>query len=152
EELYNLTKSSLLEIKDNHGQTALSVTTHPDIIDRLIAFGTDISSLDNNHMNAIMVAVSNGHISIVDRLLCSINDQSLSILDQVENRNDRSIFLIAIQTGSIDMCSLLLTHPYIQWDTTDKQRMNAIHIAAQNNSYDLIEFLYNYIRKSNKFL
>ncbi|CAF1088242.1 unnamed protein product [Adineta steineri] len=152
EELYNLTKSSLLEIKDNHGQTALSVTTHPDIIDRLIAFGADISSLDNNHMNAIMIAVSNGHIPIVDRLLCSINDQSLSILDQVENRNDRSIFLIAIQTGSIDMCSLLLTHPYIQWDTTDKQRMNAIHIAAQNNSYDLIEFLYNYIRKSNKFL
>ncbi|CAF3407987.1 unnamed protein product [Rotaria sp. Silwood1] len=148
QEFYNLTQSSILEIKDKHGQTALSVTTHLDIIDQLITCGADISSLDNNDMNAIMIAVSNGQTNIVNRLLSAINHQLLSILDQIENKNQRSIFLIAVQTGSIEMCSLLLTHPCIRWDTIDKQRMNAFHIAAQNNHYELITFLCNHIQQS----
>jgi ankyrin repeat protein len=152
QKLYKLTQTSLLEIKDNQGQTALSVTTHPDIIYELIAYGADISSLDNNHMNAIMIAVLIGQISIVNCLLSAINDKLLSIFDQVEKRNNRSIFLIAVQTGSIDMCSLLLTHSYIRWDTIDKQYMNAFHIAAQNNSYELIQFLCDYIRKSDQLI
>ena len=145
QEILNLTQTSLLEIKDNHGRTALSVTTNSDIIDQLITSGADISSLDNNDMNAIMIAVSTGQLAIVNRLLSAINDQLLPILDQVENRNDYSIFLIAVQTGSIDMCSLLLSHSYIQWNTIDKQCMNAFHIAAKNNHYELIKFLCNYI-------
>ncbi|UJR21124.1 hypothetical protein I4U23_024224 [Adineta vaga] len=152
QQLHKLTSSSLLEIKDHRGRTALSVTTNPDITDQLLSFGADISSLDNNNMNAIMIAVSTGQINIVNRLLSSLNDQLYSILDQVEKRNDYSIFLIAVQTGSIDMCSLLLTHPYIRWDTIDKQRRNAFHIAARNNHYDLIEFLCDYIQKSNRFM
>jgi ankyrin repeat protein len=146
EEIYNLTQSTLLEIKDDHGQTPLSVTTNPDIIDRLISFHADISSLDNNHMNAIMIAVSTVQIAVVNRLLSAINNQLLPILDQVEKRNDYSIFLIAVQTGSIDMCSLLLTHPSIRWETVDKQRMNAFHIAAKHNHYELIEFLCKHIQ------
>ncbi len=152
QQLYKLTQTSLLDIKDNHGQTALSITTHSDIIDELIAYGADISSLDNNHMNTIMIAVLTGQIAIVNRLLSAINNQLLPIFDQVEKRNERSIFLIAVQTGSIDMCSLLLTHSYIRWDTIDKQCMNAFHIAAQNNHYELIQFLCNYIQKSNQFI
>jgi ankyrin repeat protein len=149
-ELYNLTQISLLEIKDNHGQTPLSVTTHPDIISQLIEYGADISSLDTNHMNVLMSAVSTGQIAVVDRLLSAVNDKLMTIFDQVEKRNDRSIFLIAARTGSVDMCSLLLTHPYIRWDTLDKQRMNAFHIAARNNHSELIKFLCDHIRKSNK--
>jgi len=154
-QLYKLTRTSLLEIKDNHGQTALSVTTDPDIIDQLIVYGAKISSLDNNHMNAIMIGVLTGQIAIVNRLLSAINNNNnrlLSILDQVEKRNNRSIFLIAIQTGSNDMCSLLLTHRYIRWDTIDKHHMNAFHIAAENNHYELIQYLCNYIQKSEKLL
>ncbi|CAF3672911.1 unnamed protein product [Rotaria sordida] len=150
QEFYNLTQSSLLEIKDKHGRTVLSVTTHLDIIDQLITFGADISSLDNNDMNAIMVAVSTGQITIVNRLLSTINHQLLPILDQIESKNQRSIFLIAVQTGSIDMCSLILTHPYIRWDTIDKHRMNAFHIAARNNHYELITLLCNHIQQSTK--
>ena len=150
QELYNLTQSSLLEIKDDHGQTALSVTTHLDIVEQLLAFGADISSLDNNNMNATMIAVLNGEITIVNHLLSTINDQLLTILDQVEARNDYSIFLIAVQTGSVDMCSLLLTHPYIRWDTVDRQSMNAFHLAARYNHYELIEFLCNHIQKLDK--
>lgn len=138
--LYQLTKTSLLEIKDIYGQTPLSVTTNLDIIDELIKYGADISSIDNNDMNVIMIAVLNNHISLVNHLLSSIN-----IFDQVENQNNRSLFLIAVQTGSIDMCSLLLTHRSIQWNTIDRQHMNIFHIAAQNNYYELLQFLYNYI-------
>ncbi|CAF2821950.1 unnamed protein product [Rotaria sp. Silwood2] len=149
-EFYNLKQSSILEIKDEHGQTALSVTTHPDIIDQLITFGSDISSLDHHDMNAIMIAVSIGQINIVKRLLSAINHQSLPIFDQVENKKQRSIFLIAVQTGSIDMCSLLLTHSYIRWNTIDKQRMNAFHIAAKSNHHELITLLCNHIKQSAK--
>jgi ankyrin repeat protein len=101
-----------------------------------------------------MIGVLTGQIAIVNRLLSAINNNNrlLSILDQVEKRNNRSIFLIAIQTGSIDMCSLLLTHRYIRWDTIDKYHMNAFHIAAENNHYELIQFLCNYIQKSEKLL
>ena len=152
EEICNLTRTSLLEIKDNYGRTALSVTTHSDIVNKLIEFGADISSLDHNHMNVLMTAVSTCQISIVNRLLLSINHQLQSIIDQIETKNERSIFLIAVQTGSIDICSLLLTHPYVRWDTVDKQRMNAFHIAAQNNYCDLIKFLCNYIQQLDKLI
>jgi ankyrin repeat protein len=150
--LFSLTQSSLLEIKDDHGRTALSVTTNPDIIDELITYGSDISSLDNYHMNALMIAVSKIQITIVEHLLFSINDQSNKIFDQVTKQNNRSIFLLAVQTGSFRMCSLLLTHPNIRWDTIDKQRMNAFHIAARNNHYELIEFLCNHIQKTEKLI
>ncbi|CAF3769703.1 unnamed protein product [Rotaria socialis] len=150
QEFYNLTQLSLLEIKDRRGRTALSVTTQPDIIDQLITFGSDISSTDHDQMNAIMIAVSTGQISIVNRLLSVFDHQFLPILDHVESKHQRSIFLIAIQTGSIDMCSLLLTQPCIRWDTIDKQRMNAFHIAAQNNHYELITLLCNHIQQSTR--
>ena len=152
EEICNLTQTSLLEIKDNHGRTALSVTTHSDILDKLIEFGADILSLDHNHMNVLMLAVSMCQISIVNHLLLSIHHQLQTIFDQIETKNERSIFLIAVQTGSIDICSLLLTHPYVRWDTVDKQRMNAFHIAAQKNYYELIKFLCNYIQQSDKLI
>lgn len=148
QKLHQLTHNSLLEIKDIHGQTALSVTTDSNITDELIRYDTDISSIDNNDMNALMIAVLTGQISIVNRLLSVINNQLISILDQVENQNNRSIFLIAVQTGSIDMCLLLLTHPFIRWDTIDRQHMNAFHIVAQNNHYELLQFLCNHIQKS----
>ena len=138
-ELFSLTQTSLLEIKDNNGQTALSLTTHSDIIDELITSGADISNLDNNHMNVLMIAVSKNQLSIVEHLLFAINNQLIIIFNQVTKRNNRSIFLLAVQTGSISMCSLLLTYPYIRWDTIDKQRMNAFHIAAKNDHYELIE-------------
>jgi len=152
QELFSLTQQSLLEIKDNHGETPLSVTTNRDILNELITYGADISSLNNNHMNVLMIAVSKGQISIVEHLLFSINDQLISIFDQVTKGDNRSVFLIAVQTGSIDMCSLLITHPYIRWDTIDKQRMNAFHIAARNNHYKLIEFLSEQIRNTDKFM
>jgi len=151
-ELLSLTQSSLLEIKDDHGQTALSITTNSDIIDELITFGADISSLDNNHMNVLMIAVSKNQLSIVEHLLFAINDQLINIFDQVTETNNRSIFLLAVQTGSIRMCSLLLNHSKIRWNTIDKQRMNAFHIAARNNHYELIEFLCNQIRRPEKLI
>ncbi|CAF1027311.1 unnamed protein product [Adineta ricciae] len=152
QELYKLTGVLLLEIKDRRGQTALSVTTSASVVDQLIFFGADITSLDNNNMNAIMIAVSAGQLTIVNRLLSVLNDQLYPILDQVEKRNDYSIFLIAVQTGSVEMCSLLLTHSYIRWNTVDKQRRNAFHIAARNDHYDVIEFLCDYIQKSDRFM
>ena len=151
-ELFSLTHSSLLEIKDDRGQTALSVTTNSDIVSELIAAGADISSLDNNRMNVLMIAVTKGHLSIVELLLFAINDNLAEIFNQVTKRDNRSIFLIAVEKGSIDMCSLLLTHPNVRWDTTDKQRMNAFHIAAQNNHHELIELLCKHIRKSDKLV
>jgi ankyrin repeat protein len=151
-ELFSLSQSSLLEIKDHHGRTALSVTTNPDIIDELITSGADISNLDKHNMNVLMIAVSKNQIAIVEHLLFAINNQLNKIFDQVTKRNNRSIFLLAVKTGSIPMCALLLTHPYIRWDTIDKQRMNAFHIAAQNNHSELIEFLCNHIRKSEKLI
>ena len=148
-ELLALTHSSLLEIKDYRGQTALSVTTHIDIIHELITFGADISSLDNNHMNVLMIAISKSQRFIVEYLLHIINKQQITIFDQVTKQNDRSLFLIAIQTGSIEMCSLLFNYSYIHWNTIDKQRMNLFHIAVQNNYPQLIEFLCQQIKKSN---
>ncbi|CAF0926376.1 unnamed protein product [Rotaria sp. Silwood1] len=150
--LLSLTQSSLLEIKDKRGQTALSVTTNLDIVNELITSGADITSLDNNDMNVLMIAVSKNQLSIVKYLLLAINDQSVKIFDQVTKRNNRTIFLIAVRTGSIDMCSLLLTHSYVRWDTTDKQRMNAFHIAARNNHPRLIELLSEHIKQPDKFM
>ncbi|CAF0870230.1 unnamed protein product [Adineta steineri] len=152
QKLIALTEKSLLEIKDDQGHTALSVTTNFDIINELITYGADISSLNNNHMNVLMIAVSKGQLLIVEHLLLMIKDQFKSIFDQVTKGNNRSIFLIAVETGSIDMCSLLLNHPYIRWDTIDKQRMNAFHIAARNNHYKLIEFLSERLRKSGRLM
>jgi ankyrin repeat protein len=149
-ELLSLTGSSLLEIQNDHGQTALSVTTNIDIVNELITFGADISSLDNNNMNVLMIAVLKDQLPIVEHLLFAIDDQSTNIFDQVTKRNNRSIFLIAVQTGSIDMCSVLFTHPYVRWDTIDKQRLNAFHIAARHNHHKLIEFFCEQIRKSDK--
>lgn len=150
--LHNLTQASLLEVKDHRGQTALSVTTHPAVIDQLIAFGADIASLDRNHMNAIMIATATGQLAAVRRFLAAIEDDELGVLEQIENRNDYSLFLIAVRTGSVEMCSLLLTHAHVRWDTVDRERRNALHLAARNNYDDLIEFLCNYIRKSDRFL
>ncbi|CAF3944056.1 unnamed protein product, partial [Rotaria magnacalcarata] len=150
QKLLSLTQSSLLEIKDCHGQTALSVTTQLDIVNELITSGADISSIDNNHMNVLMIAVSKGQKTIVDHLLLSISDQLLQVFDQVTKKDNRTIFLVAAQTGSIDMCSSLLTHPNVRWDTIDKQRMNAFHIAARNNHPKLIGFLCEKMTQSDK--
>jgi ankyrin repeat protein len=103
-------------------------------------------------MNVLMIAVTKNQIAIVEHLLFAINDQLTTIFDQVTKGNNRSIFLLAVQTGSTQMCALLLTHPYIRWDTMDKQRMNAFHIAARNNHSEVIEFLCNYIRKPDKLM
>lgn len=149
--LLSLTQSTLLEIKDKRGHTALSLTTNTDIINELLRFKADISSVNRNHMNVLMIAVSKNQISIVEHLLYVI-DSSLNkkLFDQVTKRNNRSIFLLAVETGSIPLCELLLSNEYIRWDTIDRQRMNAFHIAARNNHYELIEFLCNYIQKSDK--
>ncbi|CAM2703307.1 unnamed protein product [Rotaria socialis] len=152
QKLLSLSQSSLLEIKDRHGQTALSVTTQLDIVNELIASGADISSIDNNHMNVLMIAVSKGQKMIVEHLLLGISDQLLKVFDQVTKKDNRTIFLVAAQTGSIDMCSSLLTHPNVRWDTIDKQRMNAFHIAARNNHSKLIEFLCEKMTQSDKFI
>ena len=150
QEIFALTGSSLLEIKDDRGRTALSLTTNVNIVNELITYGADISSLDNNNMNVLMIAVLKGQISIVENLLFTINDQSKDIFDQVTLRKNRSIFLIAVKTGSIEMCSVLLSNPYIRWDTVDKQRMNAFHIAASNDHHKLIEYLCKQIRTPDK--
>ncbi|CAF3262966.1 unnamed protein product [Rotaria socialis] len=152
QKLLSLSQSSLLEIKDRHGQTALSVTTQLDIVNELIASGADISSIDNNHMNVLMIAVSKGQKMIVEHLLLGISDQLLKVFDQVTKKDNRTIFLVAAQTGSIDMCSSLLTHPNVRWDTIDKQRMNAFHIAARNNHSKLIEFLCEKMTQSDKLI
>jgi ankyrin repeat protein len=147
-ELLSLTQTSLLEIKDNHGQTALSVTTNTDIIDTLITSGANISSRDNKHMNVLMIAVSKNRLSIVEHLLFAINDKQFEIFNQVTKRKNRSIFLLAVHTGSIPLCSTLLKHQYIRWDTVDKNRRNIFHIAAQDDHYELMDYLCNHIRKS----
>ena len=46
------------------------------------------------------------------------------------------------------MCSALLQHPHIRWDTVDKNRWNMFHIAAHDNHYELMEYLCNHIKKS----
>ena len=149
-ELVKLTQTNLLEIQDNHGQTALSLACHPDIVDQLISFGADISSVDHQQMNALMIAVSNRQLSVVDRLLTVVSEQSMAIFDQVEKSHDRSIFLIAVDTGDVEICSLLLSHPSIRWDILDRQRMNAFHIAARNNHHELIQVLCNHLEKSER--
>ena len=50
------------------------------------------------------------------------------------------------------MCSLLLTHPSIRWNTVDKERFNAFHIAAQNNHSELIQCLWNHLQKPRFYL
>ena len=75
QELCNIIGTPLLEIKDNHARTALSVTSHPDIIDKLIESGADMSSVDHNNMNALMIAVSMGRIDVVHHLLSLVNYQ-----------------------------------------------------------------------------
>lgn len=150
EKLLSLTQTSLLEMKDHRGQTALSVTTSLNIVEQLIKAGADISSVDNNNMNVLMLAVSNLQSSIVDHLFSAINDQLFKVYDQVTKRDKRTIFLLAIQTGSIDMCALLLTNPNIRWNQSDKKRMNAFHIAARNDYPKLIEFLSEEIKKLDK--
>lgn len=150
--LYQLTGISLLEIRDYLGQTAVFLPTRSDIIEELINYGADISVVDDQQMNPIMTAIVTGQTDIVRCYLSAIDHRSGSILNQVEKRNHRSLFLLAVQTGSIPICSFLLTHPSIRWDTLDKSRFNAFHIAAQNNHYSLISFLCNRIRKPEKFL
>jgi len=147
-ELLSLTQTSLLEIKDRRGQTALSVTTNTDIIDELITSGADISSLDNKHMNVLMIAVSKNRLSIVEHLLFAINDKLPEIFNQVTKKKHRSLFLLAVHTGSIPLCSALLNHRYVRWDTMDKNRLNIFHISTRDNHYELMEFLCNHIRKS----
>lgn len=147
-ELLSLTPKSLLEFKDRHGRTALSLTTNTDIIDELIKSGADISSCDRKNMNVLMIAIYNDQISIVEHLLMIINKDLPDIFDQVSKKKQRSVFLLAVHNGSIRMCSTLLSHPCIRWDTVDKNRMNLFHIAARNDHYELIEFLCNHIRRS----
>ena len=150
QELFSLTDTSLVEIKDDQGRTALSTTTNSDIITELLTHGADITSLDINHMNALMIAVANSQLPVAEHLLYSIDDLSMSTLSQVEKRNGRSIFLLAVRRGSIDMCSLLLTNPYVEWDTIDKQRMNAFHIAAQYDHHELIAYLSTHLHKAER--
>lgn len=147
-ELLSLTQTSLLEIKDRRGQTALCVTTNADIIDELIKYGADVSSCDRRNMNILMIAISNDQITLVEHLLTIIDKNLPNFFDQVTKRKHRSIFLLAVDAGSIRMCSTLLNHPQIRWDTVDKNRMNIFHIAAHNDHYELMEFLCNYIRRS----
>lgn len=146
--LLSLTRTSLLEIKDRRGQTALSVTMNTDIIDELIKYGADISSCDRKNMNVLMIAISKDQLSLVEHLLTVIDQNLPDIFDQVTKKKHRSMFLLAVHTGSIRMCSTLLNHPQICWDTVDKNRMNIFHIAARNDHYELMEFLCNYIQKS----
>ena len=141
EKLIVLKTSSLLEIKDNHGRTPLSVTNNLDIMNLLLNAGADITSLDHNHMNVLMIAVSKCQISIVDYLLTVAGDQSVTLFDQVERKQQRSIFLLAVQTGSVELCSKLMTHPSVRCDSIDKQRMNAFHIAARQNHHLLLHYL-----------
>jgi ankyrin repeat protein len=150
--LFTLTQSYLLEIQDNQGQTALSVTTHAEIIDELLKFDADISSLDHNHMNVLMIAVSKSQRTIIEHLLNAMGNKHTNMCKQVDKRHHRSTFLIAAQTGSVDICSLLLTNSNIHWNTTDRQRMNAFHLAARYNHYELIEFLCQYIQNSDRLL
>ena len=151
QELFALTQATLLNIQDARGQTALSVTTSPEIVDELLAAGADITSIDDNRMNALMIAVSKSQSVIVERLLFP-KDQSVgTMFEQVDKRYHRSILLLAAQTGSVSICSLLLMHPAIRWDTIDKQRMNALHLAARYNHHELIEFLSDHIRKSDRW-
>jgi ankyrin repeat protein len=152
DELIDLTQTSLLEIKDKHGRTALSLANHPDITERLIKCNADVSTVDNCHMNPLMLAVYHGQLSIVDRFLIAASHRLPAILDQQDKINARSIFLLAVEKGSIDMCSLLLTHSAIRWDTLDRQRMNIIHIAARYNHNELLQFLCHYLRQENRSL
>ena len=152
QKLSELTQTSLLDMQDQHGQTAVFLSTRSDIVEELIAYGADLSVLDHQQMNPIMTAILAGHTGIVSSLLSAIDDRSVSILDQVEKRDQRSLFLLAVQTGSIPMCSLLLTHPSIRWDIVDKYRLNAFHISALNNHHQLIPLLCNHIRRSDKLL
>ena len=152
EALLNLTQSILLEIKDDRGRTALSVTTDPEIIEQLMLAGADVSSVDANNMNVLMIAVSHGHTHVVDCLLSKFSEPLIPIVDQVERADDRSIFLIAVQTGNVKMCSRLLEHPSIRWDTVDKQLLNAIHIAARYNHEQLILWLCNDERRTDRLL
>ena len=152
QELVKLTPTSLLEILDMHGQTALSIAAHPDIADQLVTFGADTSSQDHNQMNALMIAVANRRLAVVDRLLAVVSEQSSAVLDQVEKSNDRSIFLIAMETGYVEMCSLLLSYPLVRWDTIDRHRMNAFHIAARNNHHELIQVLCNHVTEPDPLL
>ena len=150
--LLSLTQSILLEIKDDRGRTALSVTTDPEIIEQLMAAGADVSSLDANNMNVLMIAVSHSHTHIVDCLLSRFSDQLIPIVDQVEVKDERSVFLIAVQTGHVKICSRLLEHPSIRWDTVDKQLLNAIHLAARYDHEELIRWLCNDVRRPDRFL
>ena len=150
-QLLSSTDRTFLEIKDNRGQTALFFATNVDILDQLIQSNADISSLSRSNMNVLMHAVSKQRISIVEHLLFVINNQSIDILNQVARRKNRSVFLLAVETGSVQLCSSLLSYPNIRWDTVDKQRFNAFHIAAQKGHHELIQHLCEHIRQLGRY-
>lgn len=150
-ELLSLTGTSLLEMKDIKGQTCLLLATNIDIIDQLIRSNADISTMDNFNRNILMKATSKNQISIVEHLLFVLNNQPNEIFNQVTRRHNRSVFLLAAKIGSVPLCSLLLSCSYIRWDTVDKERFNAFHIAAREDNYELIQYLCEYIRESEKY-
>lgn len=141
EELVHSIPASLLDIKDIQGRTALSVTTNLTLIDLLIRSGADISSLDNNRMNVLMIAVSKLEIEIVKYLLPIIALKNPSIFEQTDKKHNRSVFLLAVQTGSIDLCKLLMSQHAIKCDSVDKKRFNAFHLAARHDHHELITYL-----------
>ena len=151
QELIALAEATLLTIRDAQGQTALSVTTSSEIVDEFIAAHADVTSIDHQHMNALMIAVSKSQEAIIERLLFHTDQSVGPMFEQVDKRHHRSIFLLAVQAGSVSICSLLLTHPAIRWDTIDKQRMNALHLAARYSHHELIEFLSEHIQKSDRW-
>ena len=109
-ELLSLTQTSLLEIKDLRGQTALSVTTSTDIIDALITAGANISSRDKKHMNVLMIAVSKNRLSIVEHLLFAINDKLTEIFNQVtKTKKSFSICISCLYRFHSNVFSIITT-------------------------------------------
>ena len=150
--LFAYTNSSLLEIGDHRGQTALSLTSNSDIVDELIDAGADLASTDLNSMNALMIAVSKSQYVVVEHLLAAIHDGDSALLAQVDKRNQRSAFLLAVQKGSLEICSALLKHPSTRWDIVDKQGMNAYHLAARYNHYEILQLLCEHIRPVDRLM
>ncbi|GFN93933.1 ankyrin-1 [Plakobranchus ocellatus] len=128
--------------KDEKGFTSLMLAAqwgHLQFVELLLPhIGSDcINATDNNGFCATMLATHKGHLNIVKLLLCHTNPDLLSI------RKRTNILMLAVDGGHTYVVDYLLSIKHGR-NLVNQLTCNgdcALHLAAQNGSYEITELL-----------